>query len=148
MKILNKTFYFFALFVALGLLTACPKKSTTPKTLLEILSKNWKVSRVLINGQVDNAGNYTNFRLLLQQNGTYAVTVGEAPASVVINPSNNGKWEISSGETQIVFDKGTSNEFAVTLVEKTENKLTIRFKIPPSINKTEPEYTFEFVPAT
>jgi hypothetical protein len=147
MKIINKYIYYLSFFMALGLLTACPKKGETPKTLLEIISKNWKVSRVLINGQVDNTGNYTSFRALLQQNGTYAITVGGAPISIVINPSNSGKWELANGDTQITFDKGTSNEFVITLVEKTESKFTIRFKVPKSINKTEPEYTFEFVPA-
>ncbi|TAH22458.1 MAG: hypothetical protein EAZ08_00860 [Cytophagales bacterium] len=125
--------------------SSCGKEGSSPKTLLEILSKNWKISRVTINGTADNAGNYGNFRVVLQQNGTYAVTLGNSPVNIVLNSSNNGRWEITGNETSITFDKGTTNEFLVTLVTKTETGFSIRFKLPKSVNKTEPEYVIEFV---
>lgn len=131
------------------LISSCGSKGgDTPKTLLEILSKNWKISRVTINGTADNAGNYGNFRVVLQQNGTYAVTLGNSPVNIVLNSSNNGRWEITGNETSVTFDKGTANEFVVTLITKTEAGFSIRFKLPKSVNKTEPEYIIEFVPVT
>lgn len=114
------------------------------KTLLEILSNNWRITKVTINGTVDTQGNYSNYRIVLQQNGTYAVTLGNSPVNIVINPANNGRWEITDNETSITFDKGTPNEFKVTLVTKTETSFSVRFKVPRSINKTEPEYIIEF----
>jgi len=136
------------LFIA-TLISSCGSKGgDTPKTLLEILSKNWKISRVTINGTADNAGNYGNFRVVLQQNGTYAVTLGNSPVNIVLNSSNNGRWEITGNETSVTFDKGTANEFVVTLITKTEAGFSIRFKLPKSVNKTEPEYMIEFVPVT
>ena len=51
--------------------TSCGSKGgEATKTLLEVLSKNWKISRVTINGTPDNAGSYANYRVVLQQNGT------------------------------------------------------------------------------
>ncbi len=136
------------LFIVLStiLLSACGKGGggSTPKTLLEILSRNWRITKVTINGTVDTQGNYSNYRIVLQQNGTYAVTLGNSPVNIVINPANNGRWEITDNETSITFDKGTPNEFKVTLVTKTETAFSVRFKVPRSINKTEPEYLIEF----
>ncbi len=136
---------FLFVFIAFVMASCGGGGGDTPKTLLEILSKNWKISRVTINGTVDNVGNYSNFRILLQQNGTYAVTAGSSPVYIIINPANNGRWEISGNETSMTFDKGTSNEFTITLVTKTEASFSVRFKVPKSSNKTEPEYIVEFV---
>ena len=71
-----------------------------------------------------------------------------SPVNIVINPANNGRWEISGNETSITFDKGTANEFIVTLVTKTETSFSVKFKVPKSINKTEPEYIIEYVPVS
>jgi uncharacterized protein (UPF0333 family) len=142
-KIFNINTLIIVLFVAI--LTACGSKGEdTPKTLLEILSKTWRISRVTINGTVDNTGNYGNYRVSFQQNGTYVVTPGGAPVNIVVNPANNGRWVITDNETSITFDQGTPNEFKITLVTKTETAFSVRFKIPRSINKTEPEYVIEF----
>jgi hypothetical protein len=140
----SKKLLFVALFTIL--LSACGGGGggSTPKTLLEILSKNWRITKVTINGTVDTQGNYSNYRIVLQQNGTYAVTLGNSPVNIVINPANNGRWEITDNETSITFDKGTPNEFKVTLVTKTETAFSVRFKVPRSVNKTEPEYIIEF----
>lgn len=151
MKLIKKLLFantlFFIVFVAV--FSSCGSKGgDTPKTLLEILSKNWRISRVTINGTVDNTGNYGSFRAVLQQNGTYAITLGGSPINIVINPANNGRWVITDNETSITFDQGTPNEFKVTLVTKTETSFSVRFKIPRSINKTEPEYIIEFVPVS
>jgi len=148
MKLLHYIVSKKMLFIALStiLLSACGGGGggSTPKTLLEILSRNWRITKVTINGTVDTQGNYSNYRIVLQQNGTYAVTLGNSPVNIVINPANNGRWEITDNETSITFDKGTPNEFKVTLVTKTETAFSVRFKVPRSINKTEPEYLVEF----
>ncbi|GAB4188671.1 MAG: hypothetical protein OHK0057_11160 [Thermoflexibacter sp.] len=142
--LVSKKLLFVASFIIL--LSACGGGGggSTPKTLLEILSKNWRITKVTINGTVDTQGNYSNYRIVLQQNGTYAVTLGNSPVNIVINPANNGRWEITDNETSITFDKGTPNEFKVTLVTKTETSFSVRFKVPRSVNKTEPEYLIEF----
>lgn len=139
---------FLFVFIAFAMASCGGGGGDTPKTLLEILSKNWRISRVTINGAVDNSGNYGTFRILLQQNGTYAVTQGNSPTYIIINPANNGRWEVSGNETSVTFDKGTSNEFTITLVTKTETSFSVRFKVPRSSNKTEPEYIIEFVPVS
>ncbi|MCU0389592.1 MAG: lipocalin family protein [Thermoflexibacter sp.] len=152
MKLIRNLFSInvFVIFLSIVLLTACGGGGggTTPKTLLEILSKNWRITRVTINGTVDSQGNYSGYRIVLQQNGTYVVTLGNSPANIVINPTNNGRWEIADNETSIIFDKGTPNEFKVTLVSKTESAFSVRFKVPRSINKTEPEYVIDFAPVS
>lgn len=146
-SLLSANLLIFVLFATL-IVSSCGKKGDDPKTLLQILSQNWKISRVTINGTADNAGNYGNFRALLQQNGTYAITLGNSPVNIVLNSANNGRWEITGNETSITFDKGTTNEFVVTLVTKTETSFSIRFKLPRSVNKTEPEYVIEFILAS
>ncbi len=146
MKLLKSVFIvvLFATF-----LSACGSKGgSTPLTLLELLSKTWRISKVTINGTVDNTGNYGAFRVAFQQNGTYVVTLGNSPINIVINPANNGRWAITDNETSITFDQGSSNEFKVTIPSKPSESSTtfsVRFKVPRTTNKTEPEYIIDFV---
>jgi hypothetical protein len=44
------------------LLAQCRRRNNDP-TPTELLAREWRVARALINGQVDNQGSYANFRL-------------------------------------------------------------------------------------
>jgi hypothetical protein len=127
----------------------CGGGGATAKTPVELISGTWRVSRVLLNGNPDNTGNYTAFRITFQSasgNATnYNVIPGNAPARPNINPANTGTWTLGANNTQIILDKGTPNEITLTVLESTANSLRIRFKLPRNIDKTEPEYTFELV---
>jgi hypothetical protein len=143
-----KSSIFFVAVLAIFLAGCGSKGGSTPLTLLELLSKTWRISKVTINGTVDNTGNYSAFRVAFQQNGTYVVTLGNSPINIVINPSNNGRWAITDNETSITFDQGTSNEYKVTIPAKPSESVStfsVRFKVPRTVNKTEPEYIIEFV---
>jgi hypothetical protein len=140
------------LFMLAGLVfmsSKCGGGGATAKTPLELISGTWRVSRVLLNGNPDNTGNYTAFRITFQSasgNPTnYNVIPGNAPARPNINPANTGTWALGANNTQIILDRGTPNEITLTVLESTENSLRIRFKLPRNVDKTEPEYTFELV---
>lgn len=144
--------YLFALALIMSL-GACKKKNTTPaKTTAEKMANTWRVSRALLNGQVDNAGNYANFRIAFQISAekaptNYTVTPGGAPARPNLTPGNSGTWALDAGDTRIVFDRGTTNEFTVTIVETpTEQSLKIQWRVPNTVDKTEPTYQYELVP--
>ncbi|MCS6967026.1 MAG: lipocalin family protein [Cytophagales bacterium] len=127
----------------------CGKKGTKAKTPVELITGTWRVSRVLLNGNPDNTGNYSAFRITFQSasgNPTnYNVIPGNAPAKPNINPANTGPWALTNNDTQIVLDRGTPNEIVLAILELTETSLRIRFKLPRNVDKTEPEYTFELV---
>lgn len=134
------------------LLTVASKcGGATAKTPVELITGTWRVARVLLNGNPDNTGNYTAFRITFQSASgnptTYSVTPGNAPAKPNLNPANTGSWALGSNNTQIILDRGTPNEIILTVLESTENSLRIRFKLPRNVDKTEPEYTFELVRA-
>ncbi len=140
------------LFMFAGLVfisSKCGRGGATAKTPLELISGTWRVSRVLLNGNPDNTGNYTAFRITFQSasgNPTnYNVIPGNAPARPNINPANTGTWALGVNNTQIILDRGTPNEITLSVLESTENSLRIRFKLPRNVDKTEPEYTFELV---
>ena len=145
----HASFLMLLLVVTGTTLTNCKSGGAAAKTPFELISGSWRVSRVLLNGNPDNSGNYSAFRITFQGASgnptTYSVTPGNAPARPNLNPSNTGTWALQNNNTQIVLDRGTPNEIILTILESTENSLRIRFRLPRNIDKTEPEYTFELV---
>lgn len=127
--------------------TACSKKSEEPpkpKTPKELLSKTWRMSRVTVNGLVDNVGNYSSYRITFSSNGTYRVIATGSPITIFIHRDETGTWELINNNTTFLFDKNTSKEDELPFSNLTETSFSVRFRANDKLNS---EYLIEFVPA-
>ncbi|MCU0448629.1 MAG: hypothetical protein MUC97_02135 [Bernardetiaceae bacterium] len=134
------------------LLAQCRRRNNDP-TPAELLAREWRVARALINGQVDNQGNYANFRLRFTagattDGGSYTVTPGGAPRPN-LTPGNTGTWLLNdtNNPIRLTLDRGTPSEVALAIVVPiTASQLQLRWRVPRTQDKTEPEITYELVP--
>lgn len=144
MKILHIILLLAALFVFEG----CKKKATEeppkPKTPKELLSNTWRISRVTINGTVDNMRDYGSYRLTFSANGTYRVIATGSSITIFIHRDENGTWELINNNTAFLFDKGTPKENELPFSNLTEASFSVRFR---ANDKANSEYQIDFVPA-
>lgn len=94
---------------------------------LEKLSKTWKLNAVTLDG-VDRKSDYTNFQMVIsgtKGNTTFGYSTSGRPS---ISPwKSSGSWEFgTSPETQMIRDKATADELAMTYTV-TETTLSITF---------------------
>jgi hypothetical protein len=138
------------LMALVGLLSSCGTSTPEP-TVVELLAKTWRVSRATINGQADNNTNYSAFRITFTRNDqnptTYTVIPGNAPRPN-LNPANTGAWVLTQNNTQIVLDRGNAQaEITINIVGTITNEaLTISWRVPRTVDKTEPTLQYELVP--
>jgi len=109
----------------------CKKDDPEPPPVTDVqfdkLKKTWKINTVSLDG-VDKTADYTGFQL------TFGGTKGAPPFDYTTSgrPSlspwpGSGKWDFGAApETQIIRDKGTPDELAVTYAV-TESTLTVSF---------------------
>jgi hypothetical protein len=145
MKILH---IILLLFTILFVFDACKKKATEeppkPKTPKEMLSKTWRISRVTINGSVDNVRDYSGYRITFSSNGTYNVVLGGSPITILTHFDNTGTWELTDNNTAILFDKSTNKEDKMPFSNLTETSFSVRFR---ANDKANSDYAIDFVPA-
>jgi len=142
---------FVILLALIGLVASCKSKAPEP-TSVELLSRAWRVSRATINGQADNNTNYSAFRITFQRNEqnptNYTVVPGNAPRPN-LSPTNAGTWALNATNTQITLDRGSATaEITINIVGTiTDQAVTISWKVPRTVDKTEPTLQYELVPA-
>lgn len=111
--------------------SSCKKDDPEPEPItdvqLEKLAKPWKIDAVTLDG-VDKISDYTNFTLTLtgtKGNTSFGYSTTNRPS---LSPwKASGSWEFGSAvETQIIRDKGTPDELAMTYAV-TETTLSITF---------------------
>lgn len=121
----------FSIVAVLLTYAGCKGKDPDPEPIADVqfdkLKKTWKINTVSLDG-TDKTADYTNFQL------TFSGTKGVPPFdySTSGRPSlspwkSSGKWDFGTAvETQIIRDKGTADELAVSY-NVTESTLTITF---------------------
>lgn len=152
MKI-SKLYVFFL--VGLLSLTYCDsKKKNDPEPISEVqkVAKKWKVGKVFVNGQEDKSGAFSTFRITFNAQDkkatTYTVVVGNASGKPNLTPNNQGVWSLIADNTKIALDANTTHATTLVIAEKiAENKLVISWKVPKSIDKAQPHYKLELIPA-
>ncbi len=130
------------------LLMACSGKDPQPKSRTELITKNWKVREVSVNGapvftdpfnQSVDTEDFSAYRLHFSNPTNFSRTeVG----GVV---TTTGTWEFvaNTNESRIKFNDGTPSEVTIDNLE--ENLLTIRYTVQSQ--KTGPrEYVIQMVP--
>jgi len=127
----------FRILALLGLVTtlltysSCKKDNPEPTPItdvqLEKLAKTWKINTVSLDGS-DRTAEYTAFQLVLSGNKgstSFGYTTSGRPS---LSPwKASGSWEFgASPETQMIRDKGTVDELAMTY-SVTDTSLSITF---------------------
>lgn len=121
------------LFATTILLTymGCKDKKTDPPPITDVqfdkLNRTWKINTASLDG-TDKTADFTGFQL------TFSGTKGSPPFNYATSgrPSlspwpASGKWDFGAApETQMIRDKGTADELAMTYAV-TETTLTISF---------------------
>jgi len=111
---------FLILFLALaGIgLSSCKKDDPVVEpTKKELLSKTWKISEFYEDGQQVNDPSLSSVRLTYNTNGTYT--------AIGFGDNATGTWEFNSDETRIVMDKGTADEWTVSISTLSSTALKI-----------------------
>lgn len=111
--------------------SSCKSKKTDPEPITDVqlakLAKTWKASAVTLDG-VDKLTDYSAFQLALtgtKGNTSFGYNATGRPS---LSPwKSSGNWEFgASPETQMIRDKGTADELAITYAV-TETTLSITF---------------------
>jgi hypothetical protein len=113
--------------------SSCKKDDPEPEPLTDIqlgkLAKTWKINTVTLDN-VDKLSDYTNFTLTLtgtKGNTSFGYSTANRPS---LSPwKASGSWEFgASPETQMIRDKGTADELAMTYsVNETTLSITFTF---------------------
>ncbi|MEM9833083.1 MAG: hypothetical protein AAF944_20785 [Bacteroidota bacterium] len=109
-----------AFILILFLLAACQEEATDPAepTPEELISRTWRVQSVQVNGQNEDAADYSNFRFTFNANQTYRF----------LNPDEQqGSWQLIANATLMVLDQGTDQEQQVAVFGLSETELTLEF---------------------
>jgi len=109
----------------------CKDKKSTQDPITDVqlgkLVKTWKINTATLDG-VDKLADYVDFQLVLsgtKGNTSFGYSTSGRPA---LSPwKSSGSWEFgASPETQMIRDKGTADELAMTYAV-TETTLSISF---------------------
>jgi hypothetical protein len=111
----------FAVLIMLCLpLLALKCENVDPPGKEALLSKEWKVSQVLINNIPDQSVDYSTYRRRFDASGNYTFTDG--PGTTL-----TGTWEFDSNEQNLILDKNTSKQQTVRVVVLDANNLELEF---------------------
>jgi hypothetical protein len=107
------------------LIQNCKDKEDPAPSKKELLTAHeWKFSSIDLSSSLDITtksfitGLYTGGKYTFDSNGNYTITLLSIPDS--------GKWEFTSNDTKIVFDKGTADEFAMDIVTLSASNLDLK----------------------
>ena len=129
-----KAFRILALFfISAVLLTysGCKGKDPDPAPVTDVqfdkLNKTWKINTVSLDG-TDKTADYTGFQLTLSgTKGTPPFKYATSGRPSLSPWPASGKWDFGAApETQMIRDKGTADELAITYAV-TESTLTVSF---------------------
>ncbi len=121
------------LFVSIVLLTyaGCKGDDPEPEPVTDVqfdkLNKTWKINTVSLDG-TDKTADYTGFQVTLSgTKGTPPFNYATSGRPSLSPWPASGKWDFGAApETQMIRDKGTADELAMTYAV-TESTLTISF---------------------
>jgi len=123
--------YFSLIALLITLLVSCGDDDDDNPTNTDLVSKTWRVSRVLINGTEDVSTDYSAYRFTFTSNGTFNFT----------DPtSRSGSWAFNSTETTIVVDGET-----YTIITLTETSFIFERTIPENFKDDAMTARFELV---
>lgn len=120
-----------ALVAVLLTYSSCGGSKTDPEPVTDVqlakLSKTWKIDAVTLDG-VDKKADYSTFQLVMSgTKGTTSFGYNTSGRPSLSPWKSSGSWEFGTApETQIIRDKGTADELAMTYAV-TETTLSVTF---------------------
>lgn len=118
-------------------LSACELSDIPSSEDLSSLVNTWVVDQVLIDGQEDVATNYSNYRLIIDNDNTYQLTD-------IYGQTTSGTWEVSN-DSQLVLISNVNEQKAYIIAEISQQQLILLFK-DKFIKETEASYRFILIP--
>jgi hypothetical protein len=117
-----------------------PEPGPTPPTETEMLSKEWRVKRVLIDNVPDQSTNYSAYRRKFNSDGSYRFTDGPGK-------TKTGKWKLSSNNQRMILDESTDEEETVFILNGiSEDELDLEFTLPEDYKHDERKIVYELIP--
>jgi len=106
--------------IGLIMLIGCKEEATTPDELTaeEMMARTWQVQSVQINGQDENAADFSTYRFTFRSDQTYRFLMPD---------ERQGSWELTANATLLLLDPGTSQEESVAVLELSESDLLLEF---------------------
>lgn len=109
---------------------SCEKAAELSET--DILSVEWKVDKVIIDGVKDESKNYSNYLFTFNRDLSYIFT--EAPTEKV---ELEGSWILSEDNKFLHLTGSSGTEIAVPLNKLTEENAELVFTIPATFKSPE-----------
>ncbi len=117
-----------------------PEPLPPTPTEQELISKEWKVDRVLINNVPDQITDYKSYRRRFDSDGSY--TFKDAPGVV-----KKGTWKLVSNNQRLLLDMGTSEEQSILIINSISgDKLDLEFTLQSKYKTGEQKAVYELVP--
>ncbi|WP_027003127.1 hypothetical protein [Hugenholtzia roseola] len=145
MKALRLSLLLMTLFSVL-FLTKCSCSEDDPKpepqkTLVELISKQWKIRTLTVDGQ-GVTDNIANFRLTLNSDGPNPTTYGINLGGLAYNfaPATSGNWTVNDAGTQMTFSGQTVQ------AQASEENIRITYTVPEEQDKNTPTVVFDLIP--
>ena len=121
MKNIRLSLYSLLVILSLPLL-ALKCENVNPASKEEMLSKEWKVSQVLIDNIPDQSVDYSSYRRRFDASGNYTFT--NNPATIL-----TGTWEFDSNKQNLILDKNTGKPQTVRVVVLDATHLELEFVV-------------------
>jgi hypothetical protein len=130
-----KKFHIHLLILGLWMISAlalpgCGKKNDGQPTRQELMSKEWKVVQVFINGRQDQVVDYSRYRYQFNADGTYTFT----EAGGVIR---QGRWALAGDDQKIVLDQGRAQEQVLQILVLDQTALEWEYLKPANFKSEE-----------
>lgn len=106
----------------------------------DIVSADWRVSKVIIDGSLDESKDYSNYTFSFTRDLSYSFT--EAPAE---NVEISGTWILSDDSKHLHLTGDSGTEIAIPINELTEEKAELVFTIPATFKSPEKTAIFFLV---
>lgn len=110
------------LILALFTMTGCKKDDdggNSPNKKALLTSHIWKFNDLSTTSTDSNFQLAISLMKALMGNATMNFTTSGSYTMSTLGGSDNGSWEFKAGETSIIMDKGTANEYEAIIVQLT-----------------------------
>jgi hypothetical protein len=104
----------------------------------EAILRAWKIKRVLVNGAVDNATNYSAVRFEFKPGGTFTYTGATG--------TTTGTWELAANDQVLILNKGTATQEEPAVLLLTTDNLHLEYTVKNYKNGNV-VYVYEYIPA-
>lgn len=126
------------LILCIPLLALNCDRPVDPPSKEVLLSKEWKITEILINNVPDQSTDYNGYRRKFDSAGSYLFT--DSPGA-----SSQGTWEFDSNKQNLILDKGTNKQQNVRILILDANNLEMEFTVPANYKNSQQIVVYKLV---